>query len=167
MEKRINARKHLIIIFLPSLIGIWIEIGFACEALRVVGVFVLYDLYVRKQFFSMGKCFDFSALRVFLDPITKPLDAGYVCPHLAKMKRKVVSQKLWKSLQPLLPPSPRSCRGGRPRLDDFATLNGILFVLTTGIPWGDLPQELGFGSGMTCWRRLRDWQELGFGTAYT
>ncbi|WP_217806413.1 hypothetical protein, partial [Chromobacterium violaceum] len=42
-----------------------------------------------------------------LDPLTKPLDAGYVCPHLAKMKRKVVSQKLWKSLQPLLPPSPR------------------------------------------------------------
>ncbi|WP_115617498.1 IS5 family transposase [Chromobacterium vaccinii] len=77
------------------------------------------------------------------------------------MKRKVVSQKLWKSLQPLLPPPPRSRRGGRPRLDDFAALNGILFVLTTGIPWEDLPQELGFGSGMTCWRRLRDWQALG------
>ena len=24
-----------------------------------------------------------------------------------------------------------------------------------------LPQELGWGSGMTCWRRLRDWQEAG------
>ncbi|WP_431021452.1 IS5 family transposase, partial [Chromobacterium phragmitis] len=45
--------------------------------------------------------------------------------------------------------------------DDFAALNGILFVLTTGIPWEDLPQELGFGSGMTCWRRLRDWQAQG------
>ena len=77
------------------------------------------------------------------------------------MKRKVISQKLWKSLQPLLPPPPRSRRGGRPRLDDFAALSGILFVLTTGIPWEDLPQELGFGSGMTCWRRLRDWQALG------
>ncbi|KMS88751.1 transposase [Streptomyces regensis] len=40
-------------------------------------------------------------------------------------------------------------------------LQGILFVLFTGIGWEDLPQELGFGSGMTCWRRLRDWQELG------
>ncbi|PRP70938.1 hypothetical protein BUE93_09395 [Chromobacterium amazonense] len=77
------------------------------------------------------------------------------------MKRKVISQKLWKSLQPLLPPPSRHRRGGRPRLDDFAALNGILFVLTTGIPWEDLPQELGFGSGMTCWRRLRDWQALG------
>lgn len=64
-------------------------------------------------------------------------------------------------MQPLLPVVPRSRRGGRPRLDDRAALNGILFVLTTGIPWEDLPQELGFGSGMTCWRRLRDWQAQG------
>ena len=40
-------------------------------------------------------------------------------------------------------------------------LCGILFVLYTGIPWEFLPQELGFGSGMTCWRRLRDWHEAG------
>ena len=40
-------------------------------------------------------------------------------------------------------------------------LSGILFVLYTGIPWEFLPQELGFGSGMTCWRRLRDWQQAG------
>jgi len=40
-------------------------------------------------------------------------------------------------------------------------LSGILFVLYTGIPWRFLPQELGFGSGMTCWRRLRDWNEAG------
>lgn len=32
-------------------------------------------------------------------------------------------------------------------------LQGVLFVLFTGIGWEDLPQELGFGSGMTCWRR--------------
>jgi transposase len=46
-------------------------------------------------------------------------------------------------------------------LDDQAALNGILFVSRTGIAWEDLPQELGFGSGMTCWRRLRDWQAAG------
>src|SRR5262245_31001532 len=56
-------------------------------------------------------------------------------------------------------PSPK---GGRRRtVDDRAALNGILYVLQTGIPWEDLPQELGFGSGMTCWRRLRDWQAEG------
>ena len=48
---------------------------------------------------------------------------------------------------------------GRKRLDDRKVLSGILFVLYTGIPWEFLPQELGFGSGMTCWRRLRDWQD--------
>lgn len=42
-----------------------------------------------------------------------------------------------------------------------AALTGIIFVLRTGIPWELLPQELGCGSGMTCWRRLRDWQEAG------
>lgn len=40
-------------------------------------------------------------------------------------------------------------------------LCGILFVLYTGIPWPFLPHELGFGSGMTCWRRLHDWNEAG------
>jgi transposase len=34
-------------------------------------------------------------------------------------------------------------------------------VLTTGIGWQQLPQQLGDGSGMTCWRRLRDWQVAG------
>jgi transposase len=46
-------------------------------------------------------------------------------------------------------------------LPDRLVLQGILFVLYTGIGWEDLPQELGFGSGMTCWRRLRDWAEAG------
>ncbi|GAA2857843.1 hypothetical protein GCM10010517_16250 [Streptosporangium fragile] len=50
---------------------------------------------------------------------------------------------------------------GRRRLDDRKALCGILFVLYTAIPWEFLPQELGFGSGMTCWRRLRDWQQAG------
>jgi transposase len=40
-------------------------------------------------------------------------------------------------------------------------VSGILFVLQTGIAWEHLPQQLGFGSGMTCWRRLRRWQEAG------
>jgi transposase len=50
---------------------------------------------------------------------------------------------------------------GRKRLDDRKALCGILFVLYTGIPWEFLPQELGYGSGMTCWRRLRDWHAAG------
>jgi len=78
------------------------------------------------------------------------------------MLKKEVSAALWKKMKPLLPePPPRSAKGGRPRVDDQRALNGIVFVLRTGIPWEDLPQEMGYGSGMTCWRRLRVWQEAG------
>ncbi|MEN9627471.1 MAG: hypothetical protein RJA10_698 [Pseudomonadota bacterium] len=70
------------------------------------------------------------------------------------MGNKEVSAALWKKLKPLVPqPPPRSAKGGRPRVDDQRALSGILFVLRTGIAWEDLPQELGYGSGMTCWRR--------------
>jgi transposase len=73
-----------------------------------------------------------------------------------------VSDELWERLKPLLPQRPRRRRWpGRKPLDDRACLNGILFVLWTGIRWDRLPQQLGYGSGMTCWRRLRDWQQAG------
>jgi len=68
---------------------------------------------------------------------------------------------LWNLIQPLLPSFPHKPKGGRPRLPDRACFRGILFVLRSGIPWEMLPQELGCGSGMTCWRRLRDWQRAG------
>ena len=71
---------------------------------------------------------------------------------------------LWDLIEPLLPSPRRKPKGGRPRIPDRACLKGIVFVLRSGVPWEMLPQELGFGSGMTCWRRLRDWQEAGIGT---
>jgi transposase len=74
----------------------------------------------------------------------------------------IVPDGLWERIKPLLPVVPRRAdHPGRKRLDDRKVLCGILFVLYTGIPWEFLPQELGFGSGMTCWRRLRDWHEAG------
>ncbi len=74
----------------------------------------------------------------------------------------VVPDELWARIEPLLPQVKRRYRyPGRKRLDDRKVLSGILFVLYTGIPWEFLPQELGFGSGMTCWRRLRDWHQAG------
>src|SRR5260221_13113258 len=68
---------------------------------------------------------------------------------------------LWDLVEPFLPTLRRRPKGGRPRVSDRACLTGILFVLRSGIPWQMLPQELGCGSGMTCWRRLRDWQWAG------
>ncbi len=74
------------------------------------------------------------------------------------MAKRLVSDELWSICDPIIPdPSPLSPKGGRPRIGNRQTLTGILFVLKTGIAWEDLPQEMGCGCGMTCWRRLVEW----------
>ena len=77
------------------------------------------------------------------------------------MGKELVSDELWETIEPLLPPEPPKPKGGRPRVDDRAALTGIVFVLKSGVPWEMLPKEMGCGSGSTCWRRLRDWQKAG------
>ena len=77
------------------------------------------------------------------------------------MAQPLVADALWERIEPLIPKRSPSPRGGRPRIDDRKCLAGILFVLKTGIAWQDLPREMGCGSGMTCWRRLREWQQAG------
>jgi transposase len=73
-----------------------------------------------------------------------------------------VSDRAWLRIERVVPNKPRRFRyPGRKPLDDRLVLQGILFVLHTGIGWEHLPQELGFGCGMTAWRRLRDWQQAG------
>jgi transposase len=74
----------------------------------------------------------------------------------------LVDDRFWQLIEPLLPrPCRRYRHPGRKRLDDRKVLAGIVFVLTTGIAWQRLPQQLGYGSGMTCWRRLHEWQQAG------
>ena len=73
----------------------------------------------------------------------------------------LVSDGFWEAIEPFLPKEPPKPKGGHPRVPDRAALAGIVFVLKTGIPWQMLPIELGCGSGSTCWRRLRDWQDAG------
>ena len=77
------------------------------------------------------------------------------------MAKPLLSDELWEVIEPLLPKWTPSPKGGQPRLPDRNALTGILFVLKTGIPWEDLPSEMGCGCGMTCWRRLRYWQADG------
>ena len=77
------------------------------------------------------------------------------------MAKELVTDELWDTIEPLLPPEPPKPQGGRPRIEDRAALTGIVFVLKSGIPWEMLPQEMGCGSGMTCWRRLKEWHEAG------
>jgi transposase len=78
------------------------------------------------------------------------------------MASPLVPDELWEVVEPLIPKVERRYRyPGRRRVPDRQVLTGILFVLKTGIPWEALPQEMGCGSGVTCWRRLREWQEQG------
>lgn len=77
------------------------------------------------------------------------------------MAKPILPDSLWERVEPLLPPEQPKPRGGRPPKPNRDVLTGILFVLRTGIPWEYLPQEMGCGSGMTCWRRLRDWLQAG------
>jgi transposase len=76
-------------------------------------------------------------------------------------RRPLVTDELWEAIGPLLPRRVAGPRGGRPWVSDRAVLGGIIFVLQTGIPWKRLPTELGYGSGVTCWRRVREWQAAG------
>nr|WP_107393290.1 IS5 family transposase [Streptomyces agglomeratus] len=81
---------------------------------------------------------------------------------VARRKPWEVDDELWAVIEPLLPRVERRARHpGRKRHPDRLVFQGILFVLHTGIAWEHLPQELGFGSGMTCWRRLAEWTEAG------
>ena len=78
------------------------------------------------------------------------------------MPGPLVPDELWEIIQPLLPRhKAKPGKRGRPPVDDRACLTGIIFVLQSGIPWWMLPQEMGCGSGVTCWRRLRYWQRRG------
>jgi transposase len=76
---------------------------------------------------------------------------------------KWLPDNLWARIEPLLPAPKRRRRKfpGRKPLGNREVLTGIIFVLRTGIPWREMPAELGYGSGMTCLRRLKQWHRRG------
>ena len=77
------------------------------------------------------------------------------------MNAQLLPDPIWELIEKKLPVRRRRPKGGRPALSDRQVLTGIVFVLRAGIAWVDLPSELGCGCGMTCLRRLRDWQIAG------
>jgi len=79
-----------------------------------------------------------------------------------RVREEVLSDELWARLEPLIPVRPRRFRyPGRRRADDRCALEGILYVVRTGIGWNRLPTALFGASGATCWRRLTEWHEAG------
>jgi transposase len=78
------------------------------------------------------------------------------------MNARELAEELWPVMQPLLPPEPPKPKGGRPRIPDRKVLAGIIFMLLSSCSWANLPaKQLGCGSPVTCWRRVRDWQQAG------
>ncbi len=76
---------------------------------------------------------------------------------------RMISGELWALFEPWIPPQPPAVHGrtGHPRVSDRDALEGIAFVLTTGIGWTKLPTGLGYGPGWTCWRRMHEWADAG------
>lgn len=72
------------------------------------------------------------------------------------MARHDLSDGQWKRVEAVLPPVSST---GRPPIDRRLILNGIVFVLKTGIPWRDLPKE--FGNWSTVYERFRLWSHDG------
>lgn len=77
------------------------------------------------------------------------------------MAFELLPERLWARIEPLLPAEKPAGTRGRPQITNKQALTGILFVLHTGCPWHMIPEELGCGSGVTCWRRYRDWTRRG------
>jgi transposase len=75
------------------------------------------------------------------------------------MAWRALTDAQWEQIRPQLPREKRHRRGGRPRADSRRCCEGILWILWTGAPWSELPAR--YGSGRTCWRRLRQWEERG------
>ena len=77
------------------------------------------------------------------------------------MRRPLVDEELWQAIETLLPPEPPKPKGGRPRLSNREALEGIAFALATGTAWQEVSGLSGSPSGVTCWRRLKEWRECG------
>ena len=72
---------------------------------------------------------------------------------------ELVDDGLWELIEPLLPDRTPQ-RTGRPRVGDRTAFTAIVFVLVSGVPWRMVPRQIGC-SGVTAWRRLREWQRAG------
>ncbi len=77
----------------------------------------------------------------------------------SKRREQQLLDRMWERVQPLLPHKPPHPKGGRPFADDKACFAGIVYQLRNNVRWNDLPDC--FPSGVTCWRRHRDWTQAG------
>ena len=74
------------------------------------------------------------------------------------MKRHELTEAQWKRIRDKLPPE-RKPQGGRPAKDNRVMLNGIIYWLSTGVPWKDLPER--FGPWKSVYTRFSRWSKSG------
>src|ERR1700730_5492385 len=72
-----------------------------------------------------------------------------------RIMRYELTDNEWSAIKPMLPNKPR----GVPRVNDRRVLNGIFWVLRSGAPWRDLPDN--FGPYTTCYNRFVRWRGAG------
>jgi transposase len=72
------------------------------------------------------------------------------------VRRHELTDQAWAQIAPLLPATGRP--GGQ-WADHRRVVNGILWKLSTGVPWRDLPER--YGPWQTCYERFRRWQDDG------
>ena len=77
------------------------------------------------------------------------------------MPVELLPDELWDEFKPLLPPHAPQPKGGRPPVPDRLCLRGLIFILRSGTAYDLLPTDVFGVSGVTCWRRLRDWTRAG------
>ena len=81
---------------------------------------------------------------------------------MARKTKRLLTEEQWGRVAPHLPAHPPSPKGGRPRVSDRACLTALLYLLREGGRYRGLPcRELGCGSGVTVWRRFREWTRAG------
>ncbi len=73
------------------------------------------------------------------------------------MVHKEISDAQWSAT--IAPQSPEPAKTGRPRCDDRTTINGVLFVSTTGCRWADMPDN--YGSKSTAHLRFQELRQKG------
>ncbi len=78
---------------------------------------------------------------------------------MARTRETLLTDRQWEQVKRFIPQVAPSVKGGRPRADDRACFEGILWVLRSGARWKDLPDS--FPAPSTCWRRLSEWEGAG------
>jgi transposase len=73
------------------------------------------------------------------------------------MTRSLLTEEMWEKIKPLLPS--QSGYWGRPSRPHREIIEGILWILRTGAPWRDLPEE--YGPWRSCFNRFNRWSANG------